>query len=249
MSHFEQMDISNVAGDQINPATEEKQNDLIDLMTLSALEATQLLIKTAVQQLLFDTNGALLTSSAIVDPLDITRRGEFDNYFHAPLGVEMSHHEVHEGDMFSVSLYDSSVASGEYVEIYILTPPVASPQKRCHIVMEYQTGDLFTTEIKEGLTRSSGGTLASPQNRNRGSSKTSSVVVYTGVAGGVIAYAGTPTTIYSWGGGIKDRQGGNARAVEEWVLAPNTGYQFKITSNASGNKISLGIIWYEHTDE
>ncbi len=62
----------------------------------------------------------------------------------------------------------------------------------------------------------------------------------------------------SYGGGVekwRDTWEGNSavtggtRDTQEWVLAPNTSYVFRLTSDAgTGQAGLLQLVWYEHTD-
>ena len=68
-----------------------------------------------------------------------TRKGvaEFDEMFNAPIIIDIGHHEIHEGDMFSIHHYDEDAASGHLLHIHIATPATATPQKRIHLVHEH----------------------------------------------------------------------------------------------------------------
>ena len=169
-------------------------------------------------------------------------QGEFDNLFDVPVGISIAHHEIHEGDMYVHNQYDEDAASGHIVQIFILTPAVADPQKR--------TGEHRYT-ITEGCAYSSGGAAMTPTNRERGSVKTSSLQsAYSGSDKGSnkIVVTGGTTMFDSWSGAGKT-QGASSRDSEEWVLAPNTGYLFVLTSKAAGIPLEMTAEWYEHTDK
>jgi hypothetical protein len=190
-------------------------------------------------------------TSISVDPNDPTRKAEYDNYFQAPFTVTAPHHEIHEGDMFTGVVYDIC-GIGDEIGAFILTPATATPQKRIHMTAGVAATGAYTWVIKEGCSYSSGGAAFTPINRNRGSTKTTALQsAYIGgdnLSGGVIAVTGG-SAIWSTGGGAGKTVGGQSRDVEEWVLAPNTGYLFLLTSAAASNSMSMEAVWYEHTDE
>ena len=201
----------------------------------------------------FTTSNTLPISGPVVlqDPNDPTRQGEFDNLFHAPLIVDIAHHEVHEGDMYSTNLYDEDAANNHVVNIFILTPATATPQKHMHMITQHSGSGEHYYSITEGCTYSSSGVAVTPTNRHRGSVKTSSVQsAYSGSTKGSNAVVVTGGTVIwdDWTGAGKSI-GGEGRSLEEWILAPNTGYLYQIQSKAAGIQIDLEAIWYEHTDE
>jgi hypothetical protein len=193
-----------------------------------------------------------LKKTYATDPNDVTRSQEFDNLFSSAYTLDVAHHEVHEGDMYAGVVSDNTAASTDVIQEFVLTPAVATPQKRIHMVVEYAGSGAHSYTINEGCTYSSGGAAATPLNRNRGAGKTSALQsMYVGgdnLAGGVIVVTGG-STIWTKAFGSGRNVGGAARDVEEWVLAPATGYLFTLTSGATSTAIAMEAIWYEHTDE
>jgi hypothetical protein len=186
------------------------------------------------------------------DPDDHTRLASFDNLFKVPVFIDVGHHEIHEGDMYSVSVYDLVAAATDTVEVFILTPAVSNPQKRIHMLSNYEGSGAHEYLITEGCTYSSGGAAYVPKNRNRGSTKTTSAQsVYVGgddqTGGNIVVTGGS--ALWADGGGAGRTNGGGDRSAHEWVLAPATGYLFTMTSGATSTAISLELTFYEHTDE
>ena len=173
-----------------------------------------------------------------------------DDISGAAMTIEFSHHEVHEGDMYAVGIYDEDAASGDTVEIQFKTPAVTVPQKRVHMVFEHSSTGEHLMEITEGAIYQSGGTAKTPINRNRGSLNTSSMQhLYTGSDKGAdnVVTAGGTIIEDIWTGSGRGT-GGSSRSLEEWVLAPNTEYLFQMTSKAAGIALHVRAVWYEHTD-
>jgi len=183
----------------------------------------------------------------IVDPTDTRRSGEIDSLFSAPLSIDIAHHEVHEGAMFSAFISDASAADTEQIQVMITTP---NTTELAHVVWEHYSSGQATVTLKSGITYSAGGSAFTPINRNRGSSHTSACTVKTGSDGGadLITYTGG-TTAWSAIYGSGRLQGGSSRETSEWILAPNTTNIIEVTSNTTSLIISLGVIWYEHASE
>jgi len=188
---------------------------------------------------------------AQTDPDDDTRVQEFDPLFKAPLWIDIAHHEIHEGDTFSVVGADTVAADTDTVQIYIETPAVASPQKRIHFTLSHYGSGEHSVVITEGITFTSGGAAFVPVNRRRDSVKTTSAqAVRVGgddQTGGVLVYSGG-TVIWSELIGTGRGSGGTTRGTEEWILDTDTGYIFEIISGATSTAISITTTWYEHTD-
>jgi len=188
---------------------------------------------------------------AQTDPDDDGRVQEFDTLFKAPLWIDIAHHEVHEGDTFSVIASDAVAASTDTVQIYINAPAVSSPQKRMHLTLNHYGSGAHSVVITEGITFTTGGAAYTPLNRHRGSAKTTSAqAVRIGgdaLTGDVLQYTGG-TIIWTELIGAGRSTGGASRGTEEWILDANTGYIFEIISGATSTAISISATWYEHAD-
>lgn len=187
----------------------------------------------------------------LTDPNNTERHQEFDPLFKAPLIIDIAHHEVHEGDTFSMVASDAAAASTDTVQLYINSGDVSSPQKRMHLILNHYGSGAHSVVIIEGITFSSGGAAYTPINRRRDSAKTTAAqaarVGGDDQPGGVITYTGG-TAIWTELVGAGKSVGGSARGTEEWILAPNTGYIFEIISGATSTAINISATWYEHTD-
>lgn len=188
--------------------------------------------------------------SLITDPENTKRHQEFDQLFKAPLTIDVAHHEVHEGDAFFRRVYDEDAAIGDVIQIYLITPASAIPQKRIHLIVSHEASGEHLVKIIEGVTLSTGGADAGAFNRNRGSVKTTATQAFK-----VGSDKGTDAMTYSGGTTIDIMQlgsgrtlGGESRGVNEWVLAPDTTYMFEVEAAAAGIYMWLSVDWYEHTD-
>jgi hypothetical protein len=196
-------------------------------------------------------DGRVPTATIVADPNDPTRTGEFDNLFYAPLVVDVAHHEIHEGDSFSIVATDAVAASGKLVQMYIKTPVVASPQKRIHLIVSHQGSGLHSFSITEGIDTIAGGAAYVPVNRRRDSIKvTAGQAARVGgdnLTGGLLTYA-NGTIIWAEVAGAGKGQASTNRGTDEWILAPNTEYIFELSSGATSTSIGISTTWYEHTD-
>lgn len=186
------------------------------------------------------------------DPSNTERHQEFDPLFKAPLSIDIAHHEIHEGDSFSLFNYEVGIADTETIEILVQAPAVVSPQKRIHLISEHEGSTAHLFEMIEGATYSSAGVAATPINRHRGSAKTSAMqAAYTGITSSNIVTGGTPLAVWGALYGAGRNVGGGSRGTEEWILDAGESYLFRITSAGGGGSACnawIGLIWYEHSD-
>lgn len=175
---------------------------------------------------------------------------EIDNLFNATLAIDVAHHEIHEGDAYSLTNTDSVAANNEVVQIYLIAPAVSVPQKRMHLVLNTSGTGAHTVTVTEGITFSSGGAAAVAVNRRRDSAKTSASQtpkIGSDKSANKITYTGG-TIIWQQDLGSGKTAGSEGRGTTEWILAPNTEYIFEVASGATSTAIALSATWYEHSD-
>ena len=126
---------------------------------------------------------------SLIDPSNADRVGELDNLFKVPIWIDVAHHEIHEGDSFSLYIGDLDAANTEQVQLYFVTPNTA---ELIHIVVSAYCSGQHVLTITEGITYTAGGTAGTARNRNRNSTNTSSCTLRTGSDGGsdLITYTG-----------------------------------------------------------
>jgi hypothetical protein len=164
---------------------------------------------------------------------------EFDNLFKAVLVIQTEHHEIHEGNHYSIC--DSDVFSiSDEIEFVITTPDTA---EWAHMLFRANSTAGFTLEIFEGTNTVVGGTPVTPTNNNRNSVNTSSLTVLQDPTSLV-----TGSSILKFGGGNNQRSGIVNRG-DELILKRNETYLFRIISLNNNNTISYCGDWYEHTGE
>ncbi len=172
----------------------------------------------------------------------ITSQGrtlEFDNLFKAILTMRTEHHEVHEGNHYSVCNVGVFSVS-DTVEFVITTPDTS---KWAHMLFLVNTTAGFRLDVYEGSSSIVGGTPVVPNNNNRNSSNTSDLVILqdpTSLTDGDL--------ILSLGGG-NNQKGGITDRSNELLLRQNEVYLFRITSINNNNTMAYCADWYEHTGE
>jgi len=160
--------------------------------------------------------------------------------------IDYAHNEVHGGDHFTFTAYDTDTDDGDTLVYTIVTP---NTTKWSHFIFQVD-GQLVTqVDLYEADTRTNGAEQT-VYNNNRNSSDTATLKIYAagaGTADGTLIfkdYFGIST-----GGGVnKITGGGQSRGDAEWVLKQNTKYLFRIESHTDNNVISIKLSWYEHTN-
>ena len=160
--------------------------------------------------------------------------------------IDYAHHEVHEGNGYSVSVEFADLDTGINGDLYFKTPNSAVWD---HIIAAFYTSAAAKFYLREAPTITASGTLLTSYNQDRNSSNTTSVVARSSptiTAGG----SGTLIDRARGGGGIgAGRFGGSTVGRSEWILKQNTIYLFRIVSEADNNKAMIELKWYEHTNQ
>ena len=178
----------------------------------------------------------------------------------ALIGVELPHHEIHEGNSFKVDLVDLTFAKNGEIGILFTTP---NTTKHLHIVPLISVTDKSTFDILEAPTIDVGNyptNFYEPINRNRNSataSIVSSVRAVPVVNQVSLILDGDTTPVTADGtaihteviGGAKNKSVGEGiRDVSEYVLKANTTYYLRIVGDNTGTGalgISMHLSWYE----
>lgn len=174
------------------------------------------------------------------DPNDITRSPEFDPIFKAPIGIDVAHHEIHEGDTFT---FCDVVALGNGgIQDYIITTPNTAKWAHLGYMIDFNDGagifEMFEATDKVGTT------LQTAYNRERNSAKVSTTTIHKDQTGGTTD--GTKICMRRSGSG--KTLSGTVGSGSERVLKQNTKYIVRLTNaTTSTNNVSVELDWYEHT--
>ena len=149
------------------------------------------------------------------------------------------HAQIHEGQFFTSTVVDTSVADSGTLEILMLTNGSVP-----HARFTAQSGGNSRLEIFEDTTVSANGSALVAQNRNRLSANTATALVYSGPT-----VTGDGTKIFDMicaGGTGGNSAGGSGGMYEELILKASTLYLVRLT-NLGGNSQPCGLIadWYE----
>ena len=159
--------------------------------------------------------------------------------------VDSVHHEVHESEVFEVSLYDGAVADDGYLYILFKTRG-----QNAHTAFSAACGGDAYIRLSETPTVSDNGVLIQERNLNRivnaGVRRdTAKAVLYGGPtvsAPGIVLYEG-----FLPGGTKSGSPGGTARSNIERVLSGDYDYLITLQNIAGATKpASLLVQWYEH---
>jgi hypothetical protein len=158
--------------------------------------------------------------------------------------IEYEHHEIHGGRSFTVS--DTVVADTTTVKWMIVTPDTL---RYSHLIFTLTcTGEALYL-VTEGADRNPGVALTVVNRRRTGTPNAAGTTVSRTPVGGATDGA---VTLFSMRNGItnvasKNIEGGEARATNEWILAPNTKYIVSITTYAAVYATCV-LDWYENID-
>lgn len=148
------------------------------------------------------------------------------------------HAILHQGKMFTVSMFDEDVADNGY-----LTLQVTTGSKEIHAGSVVDAGGDAIVSLTEGAS-TTGGTPLNVYNKNRNSSNTPLATVKVNPT---ITISGTVLYEEFIIGGVYNQAiGANTRTNGEWELKPNTSYLFRAQNRAGLAKvISVSIEFYE----
>jgi hypothetical protein len=154
--------------------------------------------------------------------------------------ITYPHHEIHEGNSFTVSK-TFTVPAGTKVNLGIVTP---NTTKWAHMTPHAVCDAALTANLYEADDYS-GGTGMTEFNRNRNSGTTSTTTItHTDIDQG----SGAGTSIWTFSAGANKQVGETGSDREEFILDQNASYMWEVT--ATQNDIcTLSLDWYEHTNQ
>lgn len=158
----------------------------------------------------------------------------------AGVSIDSVHHEIHEGDSYSV--YEG-IALGVATREYLIVPPPAD--KEAHFTFSFSSSHDLDIFLYVATTRT-GGTSVPVINRNGNSPNTAlTTVAHTPGAGddGTLIASGK---IGSPSGPGQAGAGASASSRNEWTLKTGASYLLRLVSATSGSRITVMLDWYEH---
>lgn len=150
--------------------------------------------------------------------------------------IDNTHHEIHEGEYYSVCRFVTGVGAGSTSEYLIVTPS----DKYVHLFYQTDGSGEFEEYLFEGTTTSNDGTAMTPRNHKRSAGDVAKTLVYHTPT---VTSDGTELCQQRLGAGRT--AGGISRNENEVILLQNTKYLIRGTSQSAGNTISTRIKFYE----
>lgn len=166
----------------------------------------------------------------------------FDEETGASIGIDIVHHEVHEGEMRHGGYTVSSLGNGASLDLLLDVGAVDA-----HSTWEVFAGGQVAVSLWESPTVGSLGTALPVWNMNRSVTTTAASALYHTPS---VTATGTITLVNArilpGGTSPTTRVGGGIRSGAEWILAPETAYLMRVT-NTSGGSIAVNVVteWYE----
>jgi hypothetical protein len=167
-------------------------------------------------------------NQAIVDPES-----------NAVVFIDTTHARVHQGRVFHAGGIDEALAASAAFEL-LFQVGVNSVHLRASVTV----GGNMRGEFYENPDIISAGTVVPNINRNRTSSKTSTLVLT--AAPTLMDDGDLLSTVIVAGGSGGQTPGGQSEPFFEWILAPNTNYLGRLV-NITNNAQVIGVAneWYE----
>ena len=156
---------------------------------------------------------------------------KFDPGSQAVTVGSIEHRMVHEGRLFGITLPFAALASGASLDLLGVVPAGVAPNFRSWALsLSGGPGDVF---LYEDAVVSDNGTLLTPLNHNRSSSRTPAMQLYQAPT---VTSVGTPIVNQEYVPAASNNQAGlgAAGSFEEWDLAPGKTYLFRYTNNDNG---------------
>lgn len=185
----------------------------------------------------------------IVDPLNRTRKGLFDQTIPAPVTQNIEHYMRHQGLSFEVHIESAFTAVASIIGAF----KVPASSKKIDLFVDWHASDLAQLDFYEDPSwDSASGSAVSIINPTRDSLNTSIIQGDQSgsfVAGQVVkdptTFTGTTFhTLYNYT--TKQSGGGGSTGRHGWELKNDTLYGFKITKGGSNCLMGIILHWFEH---
>ncbi len=163
--------------------------------------------------------------------------------------VTSDHSYIHDGIGYALSGASASISAAGTWVLSITTPASNDAYVHFRPTGISSSANTLQMRIAEGSTVT-GGSAATPQNRNRNSKRKPLVTVATGVTlsaeGTILDY----TQVGSGASASSSRGGGGNGSDEEWVLKPSTVYSFRFENigATTATVAYYSLFWYEETE-
>ncbi len=230
--------IKNAVGALINPATEEKQDNIITKLNTTTNT---------------DYDDELQSETGIVGNVVLFARASasrvagltMDLITHVLRVIDYVHSEIHGGNHYYIQGY-IELNDTDTFYVKLVTP---NTTKWSHFIFDIKSTGICSSTLDEDATGGmAGGAGVIPINNNRNSANTSGMVLTSNVT----ACTGYTKQLENdkWGAdGFKQNIGGGSSRDDELILKQNTVYCRGFVSGADNNIVQFKASWYEHTNK
>lgn len=233
----------------VGAATEAKQDDILAKMSGDpATETTLGDIKAKTDNLTNDPSTATLQNDVktATEAAQDVLEAAVDGITTALRVVDYAHHEIHSGSSFLCS-YTGVVADGTEIALLIVTPDTAE-----YAHMTFDIGSTGETDVylykDTGFTGGTAIPTIINHNQNSQHANTTSITHSPSGSGNGTLMVSAMIGLDTGGGATRRLSGGSSGGRNEIVLERNTPYLLRVASGTDGNRVSILIDWYEHTD-
>jgi len=155
--------------------------------------------------------------------------------------IEFVHSKNHDGLLFSFCEINTAIVNNAVINYLIVTG-----SKSVHLVWETEGDIAMQIDFFKSTTTSANGTPLAIMNRNDTSANTPLTTIFK--APTITADGSSLCMKRSGSASATSKAGGADRASNEWILAPNAKYLFRVTSLSGASaslNFSLDFIFYE----
>ena len=167
---------------------------------------------------------------------------EIDNVGPWLVTVDAAHHQIHEGDSFTVSRRYAGVGATGIVHMLIYVPKTAI---RPHITFEASSSKAYLMELYEAPTKSAQTGSLTIYNRNRSSDVVSTISAWSNPTISADGNLLAQVIVGSTTGNVK--LGGTSRGTQEFSLAASTYYNLKMTALGATATFCVTADFYQET--
>jgi hypothetical protein len=166
--------------------------------------------------------------------------GPGDLISNLPVIVDLSQHQIHEGESHSYEYYSATPATMNFA---IVVPVYANTIQAPHLIMQMECyGGAGMISLYEGATYTGGTPSTAIFNRNRNSATTPKTGF--SIVEGVTSTDGTKLP-YTEIVGAAEKTSGSGRGIDEVVLKSNTTYVLRFEEITAMTRLIIHLEWYE----
>ena len=187
--------------------------------------------------------------------LDIIQRSK-DDIAYSHRTIDHEHSEIHSGKYYTAKINTSALGASSWVDMEIITPSTATAVVHLYVECVNSGGlaEIVIADLSTSSTYTHGATAVNRINRNRLSSNTANMTVFTaGTNGAFLTSTMTSTQatlldnyyLGSTGSVISAGSYARGRNKDELVLAGASTYVVRLWNRNAAGAATLAAYWYE----